>query len=136
MFSTGLRALVRHRATRRVALAAGVLVVVLVLSAPGPAFADTTPGLQVLAVPVPAPGEGAGKSLPAVIASLQAWVMGILFAVATLFAVLAAVYYATAGGNPAQVDKAKGAFKDAVVGYGLAVLAPVLLEVAKGIVGG
>jgi hypothetical protein len=37
---------------------------------------------------------------------------------------LAGLYYATAGGDPAQVDKAKGAFKNALVGYGLAVLSP------------
>ena len=78
----------------------------------------------------------AANDLPTVIANLQGWVMGILAAVATLFLVLAGVYYATAGGDPAQVDKAKGAFKNALIGYGLAVLAPVLLQVVKGIVGG
>jgi hypothetical protein len=62
--------------------------------------------------------------------------MGILAALATLFLVLAGVYWATAGGDPSQVDKAKGALKNALVGYGLAVLAPVLLSVVKGIVGG
>jgi Type IV secretion system pilin len=62
--------------------------------------------------------------------------MGILAAVATLFLVLAGVYWATAGGDPAQVDKAKGTLKNALVGYGLAVLAPILLQVVKGIVGG
>jgi hypothetical protein len=77
----------------------------------------------------------AAKTLPEVISGLQAWIMGILAAVASLFLVLAGVYYATAGGDPAQVDKAKGALKNALVGYGLAVLAPVLLQVVKGIVG-
>ena len=43
---------------------------------------------------------------------------------------------ATSALPSAQVDKAKGAFKNALVGYGLAVLAPVLLQVVKGIVGG
>ena len=57
-------------------------------------------------------------------------------AVATLFLVLAGVYWATAGGDPVQVDKAKGALKNALIGYGLAVLAPVLLRVVQGIVGG
>lgn len=76
------------------------------------------------------------NDLPTVVANLQTWVMGILAAVATLFLVLAGVYWATAGGDPAQVDKAKGALKNALVGYGLAVLAPVLLQVVKGIVGG
>ncbi|MFC5007502.1 pilin [Dactylosporangium cerinum] len=96
----------------------------------------------LLAVPAVAsadsgtPAVVAANALPAVIANLQTWVMGILAAVATLFLVLAGVYWATAGGDPAQVDKAKGALKNALVGYGLAVLAPVLLQVVQGIVGG
>jgi hypothetical protein len=99
--------------------------VAVVLSVPTAAFADSTEPMYL-----------AAKTLPEVISGLQTWIMGILFAVATLFLVLAGVYYATAGGDPAQVDKAKGAFKNALIGYGLAVLAPVLLEVVKGIVGG
>jgi hypothetical protein len=106
-------------------LVAHTAVVVLVLSVPAAAFADSTGPMYL-----------AAKTLPEVISGLQAWIMGILAAVATLFLVLAGVYYATAGGDPAQVDKAKGAFKNALIGYGLAVLAPVLLEVVKGIVGG
>ena len=76
------------------------------------------------------------NSLTQVVNNLQVWIMGILAAVATLFLVLAGVYWATAGGDPAQVDKAKGALKNALVGYGLAVLAPILLQVVQGIVGG
>ncbi|TDB97253.1 hypothetical protein E1091_08650 [Micromonospora fluostatini] len=78
----------------------------------------------------------AANSLPVVIGNLQAWLMGILSALATLFLVLAGVYWATAGGDPAQVDKAKGALRNALLGYALAVLAPVLLQVVRGIVGG
>ncbi len=116
----------RRRIGRRAALAAlHVATVALLLSVPSAALADSTGPVYL-----------AAKQLPEVISSLQAWIMGILAAVATLFLVLAGVYYATAGGDPAQVDKAKGAFKNALIGYGLAVLAPVLLEVVKGIVGG
>jgi Type IV secretion system pilin len=116
----------RPRAVRRIVrVAAHLATVALMLSVPAAAYADT--GEPVIL---------AAKELPAVIASLQTWVMGILAAVATLFLVLAGVYWATAGGDPAQVDKAKGALKNALVGYGLAVLAPVLLQVVKGIVGG
>ena len=116
----------RRAALRRAGiLALHVVTVVLILSVPTAAFADST-----------GPAYLAAKTLPEVITGLQAWIMGILAAVATLFLVLAGVYYATAGGDPAQVDKAKGAFKNALIGYGLAVLAPVLLEVVKGIVGG
>jgi hypothetical protein len=110
---------------RTVRIGAHLATVALMLSVPAAAYADT--GEPVIL---------AAKELPAVIASLQTWVMGILAAVATLFLVLAGVYWATAGGDPAQVDKAKGALKNALVGYGLAVLAPVLLQVVKGIVGG
>ncbi|MCO1593748.1 pilin [Micromonospora sp. RHAY321] len=98
-------------------------------------------GLLFLSVPAPAYAEAgqpvlAANSLPVVIANLQAWLIGILAAVATLFLVLAGVYWATAGGDPAQVERAKGALKNALVGYGLAVLAPILLQVVQGIVGG
>jgi hypothetical protein len=96
------------------------------LSIPAAAYADTHPDVVVVAA----------KSLPQVVSGLQTWIMGILAALATLFLVLAGVYWATAGGDPAQVDKAKGALKNALIGYGLAVLAPVLLQVVKGIVGG
>ncbi|MEV6931397.1 pilin [Dactylosporangium sp. NPDC051485] len=92
-----------------------------------PTVASADPGAPVVV---------AANALPVVIANLQTWIMGILAAVATLFLVLAGVYWATAGGDPAQVDKAKGALKNALIGYGLAVLAPILLQVVQGIVGG
>lgn len=104
--------------------------------------APAAAALGMLTVPAVAYGDAgepvilAVNDLPTVIANLQAWVMGILAAVATLFLVLAGVYWATAGGDPVQVDKAKGALKNALIGYGLAVLAPVLLRVVQGIVGG
>ena len=104
--------------------------------------APAAAALAMLAVHAVAYGDAgepvilAVNDLPTVIANLQAWVMGILAAVATLFLVLAGVYWATAGGDPVQVDKAKGALKNALIGYGLAVLAPVLLRVVQGIVGG
>ncbi len=120
-----LRALTRQRLTHCTARAAAhTATVALIVSVPAAAFADT--GAPVVAA----------NSLPQVIANLQAWLMGILAAVATLFLVLGGVCWATAGGDPAQVDKAKGALKNALVGYGLAVLAPVLLQVVQGIVGG
>jgi len=115
---------------RRVARRAGrigahLATVVLLLSVPAAAYADST-GPAILAV----------NDLPTVIGNLRGWVMSILAAVATLFLVLAGVYWATAGGDPGQVERAKGALKNALIGYGLALLAPVLLQVVKGIVGG
>jgi hypothetical protein len=116
LFSLPFIRRLRHATTPLAAVA-------LILLTPAAARAD--PGTVVLAA----------NTLPQVIANLQAWIMGILAAVATLFAVLAGVYWATAGGDPAQVDRAKGALRNALVGYGLAVLAPILLQIVKGIVG-
>ena len=115
----------RSIARRCSGVTAHVTTVALLLSVPGAAFADSTGPLYL-----------AANDLPTVISNLSSWLMGILAAVATLFLVLAGVYWATAGGDPAQVDKAKGAFKNALIGYALAVLAPIFLTVLKGIVGG
>ncbi|WP_422733847.1 pilin [Micromonospora sp. WMMD558] len=117
-----VRALIRSRRAGRAATV--TVTVALVLSAPAAAHADS--GVPVLAA----------NSLPVVINNLQTWLMGILAALATLFLVLAGVYWATAGGDPTQVERAKAALRNALVGYGLAVLAPVLLQVVRGIVGG
>ncbi|MCW3818607.1 pilin [Micromonospora sp. DR5-3] len=118
-----LRALTRFRFIRRAAMVTAM--VALFLSAP----------VAVYAAPAE-PKDGGPNPLPVVIGNLQTWLMSLLAALATLFLVLAGVYWATAGGDPAQVDKAKGALKNALIGYGLAVLAPVLLQVVRGIVGG
>ncbi|MBX7267567.1 hypothetical protein KIF24_17025 [Micromonospora sp. Llam7] len=78
----------------------------------------------------------AAKSIPEVIAGLELWIMGILAAVATLFLVIGGLRYMTAGGDPAQAEQAKGNFKAALAGYALAILAPVILQVLQGILGG
>jgi Type IV secretion system pilin len=78
----------------------------------------------------------APKPIKEVIDGLKGWIMGILAAVATLFLVVGGLRYMTAGGDPAQVEQAKGDFKAALAGYALAVLAPVILEVLQGILGG
>jgi type IV secretion system pilin len=122
ILSTALSTPAGRRAGRAVAHTGTVL---LILSVPAAAYADS--GATIVL---------AANSLPQVIANLQTWIMRILASVATLFLVLAGVYWATAGGDPTQVERAKGALKNALIGYGLAVLAPVLLQVLKGIVGG
>lgn len=93
-----------------------------------------------LAAVVPAFSHAAGvlavKTLPEVVDGLKAWLMGILAAVATLFLVIGGLRYMTAAGDPAAVEQAKGSFKAALTGYALAVLAPVVLQVLQGILGG
>jgi uncharacterized BrkB/YihY/UPF0761 family membrane protein len=126
--SVSHRLTVFHR-TRRRALLPTITIVLVVLCV----LAVSSAALAGPAGPGP---WAAPKSLPEVNTGIRNWVIGILASIATLFLVLAGVYWATAGGDPAQVDKAKGALRNALIGYGLAILAPVLLQVVQGIVGG
>lgn len=84
---------------------------------------------------VSATQPGGVKTLPQVVDGLRNWIMGILAAVATLFLVIGGLLYVTANGDPASIEQAKGAFKAALTGYAMAVLAPVVLEVLQGILG-
>jgi hypothetical protein len=75
------------------------------------------------------------KSVNAVLDNIRNWIMGILAGLATVFLSLGGVRYVMAGGDPGEVEKAKTAFKSAGWGYGLAALAPLVVEILKGIVG-
>jgi hypothetical protein len=81
----------------------------------------------------PAPPQPA--SLEQVVNNLRLWIMGIIAAIATLFLVVGGLRYITAGGDPAEVERAKGNLKSALLGYALAVLAPILLTILQSILG-
>jgi hypothetical protein len=91
--------------------------------------------LADLAAAAPQP-LAAPKNINEVISSITGWIMGILALVATMFLVIGGLRYMAAGGDPAQVEQAKGNFKSALIGYALAVLAPVVLTVLQSILGG
>lgn len=78
----------------------------------------------------------APKTIPQVIDGITGWIMGIIAVVATMFLVIGGLRYMAAGGDPAQVEQAKGNFKSALIGYALAVLSPVILKALQGILGG
>ena len=92
-------------------------------------------GHALLAVPLLAPPLAA-DSISQVISNTTVWIVGILAGLATLFLTLAGVRYLTANGDPTEVEKAKTALRSAAIGYGLAVLAPVIVAVLKSLVGG
>jgi hypothetical protein len=95
--------------------------------------------LALAATVAPALAAGpamAAYDLPTIIRNLTVWIVGILAGIATLFLTVGGVRYLMAGGDPAQVEKAKSALKSAAIGYALAVLAPVLLQILRSIVGG
>ena len=93
-----------------------------------------------LAVLAGAPAQAAPPADPTarlntIIGNATGWLVGILAAVATLFLTVGGVRYVMAGGDPAEIEKAKGAFKSAALGYALAALAPIVVAILNGILG-
>jgi hypothetical protein len=78
----------------------------------------------------------AANTLPVIVSNITKWIMTLLIGVATLFLTIGGLRYLAAGGDPTEVEKAKSALKSALIGYALAILAPVLLAVVKGWIGG
>jgi hypothetical protein len=77
----------------------------------------------------------APASLNAVIDNLRNVIVGLLVALATLFLTVGGARYILAGGDPGEVEAAKKTLRYAALGYGIAVMAPLLVTVLKGIVG-
>jgi hypothetical protein len=88
----------------------------------------------VLAVSSPAFAASSAPTLNGVIGSLRVWLVGILAGLATLFLTIGGIRYLTAGGDPAQVERAKTALKSAAIGYALAALAPILVSILQSVV--
>jgi hypothetical protein len=68
-------------------------------------------------------------SIGTVVSNLRLWLLGILAAVATLYLTIGGLRYMTANGDPGEIEKAKQSFKSAALGYGLALLAPLLVTI-------
>jgi heme/copper-type cytochrome/quinol oxidase subunit 2 len=95
----------------------------------------TLNALSHLAVAAAMQPLAAPKTLPQVIDGITGWIMSIIAVVATMFLAVASLRYMSAAGDPAQVEQAKGNFKSALIGYALAILTPVILQVLQGILG-
>ena len=127
MDRTTLHRLAKGAATTFAGLVAALLLVVMSATA-SHASAMTMPhraGGPVLAV----------ADLPTVVNNATKWLVGILAALATFFLTLGGARYLAAGGDPGEVERAKGALRSAGIGYALALLAPVILTVLKNILG-
>lgn len=74
-------------------------------------------------------------SLDQVLTNLRNWIMGILALVATVFLTIGGTRYVISGGDAGEVSKAKDCFKNAALGYALAALAPLVVQILRGIVG-
>jgi hypothetical protein len=70
-----------------------------------------------------------------VLNNIRNWILGMLAGLATVFLTIGGVRYVLAAGDPGEIEKAKTCFKTAAIGYGLAALAPLVVDVLKQIVG-
>lgn len=68
-------------------------------------------------------------SIEAVVNNIRAWLVGILVAVATLFLTVGGLRLMAANGDPGEAEKGKAALKSAAIGYGLALLAPLIVTI-------
>jgi len=84
----------------------------------------------VAALPVAALGD-----INSLIDSIRNWVTGLLAGLATLFLTLGGLRYLTAGGNQRAVEEGKGAIKSALIGYALAALSPMLVDILRRVLG-
>lgn len=90
--------------------------------------------LLLVVLPAPALAAPSPPDLGTVLNNLRNWLVGLLAVAATLALTVGGIRYIAAMGDPGQIEKAKTAFKGAAIGYGLAVLAPVLVAILKQIV--
>ena len=103
----------------------------------GAAVMAATAVLMIIAVAAEAgAADESPQDLNTVIHNITKWLMGLLVALATLFLTVGGIRYLLAAGDPSEVGKAKDTLKYAAIGYCVAVLAPVLVKILKGFVGG
>ena len=85
----------------------------------------------LLAILLAVPVYAAAGDINTVIDSVRNWVAGLLAALATLFLTIGGARYLTANGNPRAVEEGKAAIKSAMIGYALALLAPMLVSILQ-----
>jgi len=86
--------------------------------------------------PVWAQGEEPGVTdLDTVISNIRNWIIGLLVVLATLLLTIGGLRYLLAGGDPGEVNKAKDTLKYSALGYLVAILAPILVQILRGFVG-
>lgn len=95
------------RLARRVARTAAVTAAMLAALAAALAAASA-PAFAQPQAPVP--------DLQTVVNNITYWIMGLVAALATLFLVIGGARYLMAGGDPSEVERAKGALKSAAIG--------------------
>jgi len=101
-----------------------------------PSLSGVITAVVILVLLLPAPAYAASGDITTVIDSIRIWVAGLLAALATLFLTIGGVRYLIASGNPRMMDEGKSAIRSALIGYALAALAPLLVDVLRRVIGG
>ncbi|MBB4934425.1 succinate dehydrogenase/fumarate reductase cytochrome b subunit [Lipingzhangella halophila] len=79
--------------------------------------------------------ESGVEELVDVVGRIRTVIVALAAALATLFATIAGIRWLLAGGDPSEIDRAKRALVGAAIGYGIAILATVLMGILEYIVG-
>jgi len=82
----------------------------------------------------PWPASAADGDLTSVIDSIRTWVAGILAALATLYLTVGGVRYLMANGSPRAMEEGKNAIRSALIGYALAALAPLFVNILRKVI--
>jgi hypothetical protein len=91
--------------------------------------------LLLLNIALAQPALAGAGDLTSVIDSIRNWVAGVLAALATLFLTVGGVRYLIASGNPRAMEQGKAAIRSALIGYALAALAPMLVDILRRVIG-
>jgi hypothetical protein len=127
----------RHRArldtaTRLLCHAHTLLAVLVLLAALTSAVLAVLNVAAYAATPDPTAPTVGVTSLQQVIDNIRVWLFGLLVAVATLFLTIGGVRLMWANGDPGEAEKGKAALRSAAIGYGLALLAPLIVTIVGG----
>ena len=83
----------------------------------------------------PSTAYAASGDINTVLDNIRTWLAGLLAALATLFLTIGGVRYVIASGNPRMIEEGKTAIRSALVGYALAALAPMLVDIVRRVIG-
>jgi Type IV secretion system pilin len=116
------------RPLRRGARLLSVLTLLALLG--GTTLAVTSTAAYAAPTPDPTvPPTPTVTSLDQVVNNIRAWLFGLLLAVATLFLTVGGLRLMWANGDPGEAEKGKAALRSAAIGYGLALLAPLIVTI-------
>jgi Na+/proline symporter len=78
------------------------------------------------------PDPSPTAQLSAIIGNITGWIVGMLVGVATLFVTYGGARRMSSNGDPSEIEKANSIIRNGLIGYALAILAPILLALVQG----